>query len=278
MTKQSVSHNKSNQKNYTWDSRDYLKHSSAQYQWAEELVQKLHLKKNESVLDIGCGDGKVTALIASHVPEGKVTGIDTSENMIAFAQNTFTSLMYPNLRFLHKDAAKLDFQNEFDAVFSNATLHWIKDHLSVLQGVRKSLTPSGRILFQMGGKGNAEDILCIVEKLIKQDPWKKYFTNFSCPYTFCSPEEYDTWLHDTGFIKKRLELIPKDMVQKGKEGLAGWIRTTWLPYTERLPEKMKNTFIEEIINRYLKEFPADIEDQIHLKMKRLEVEAVPGDL
>ena len=70
------------------------------------------------------------------------------------------------------------------------------------------------------------------------------------------------------------ELIPKDMIQKGKEGLAGWIRTTWLPYTERIPENMRNNFINELINSYNNRFPIDDNGLFHIKMVRLEVEAV----
>lgn len=101
-----------------------------------------------------------------------------------------------------------------------------------------------------------------------------FFKHFSCPYTFYSPNEYETWLHAAGLIPKRLELIPKDMMQKGREALAGWIRTTWLPYTERIPEKQRNAFIDETIRRYLQDFPEDKDDVIHVKMMWLEVEAV----
>jgi trans-aconitate 2-methyltransferase len=75
-------------------------------------------------------------------------------------------------------------------------------------------------------------------------------------------------------IPKRLELISKDMTQKGKEGLAGWIRTTWLPYTEKIPANLQDEFIDEIINLYSKKFPIDENGLFHVKMVRLEVEAM----
>lgn len=262
------------QKSYAWDSEDYAKHSSVQYQWAQELINKLHLKGTESVLDIGCGDGKVTALISSHLPEGSITGIDSSENMISLAQKNFPSLNYPNLSFIHMDAAKLNFKNQFDIAFSNATLHWVKDHVVVLKGVKESLNKSGSILFQMGGKGNAQDIVNTVKDIIEKDKWKIYFDDFSFPYTFCSPEEYGRWLKGVGLNPKRIELIPKDMTQKGKDGLAGWIRTTWLPYAERIPENNCDQFIDDIINLYLERFPIDDKGLVHIKMIRLEVEAI----
>lgn len=262
------------QKHYSWNSDDYLKHSSAQYEWAQELIQKLLLKGTESVLDIGCGDGKITALIHSYIEKGYAAGIDSSKDMIALARKNFPSKQYPDLKFFLMDATKLIFMDKFDIAFSNAALHWIKDQVSVLKGVKKSLKKSGRILFQMGGKGNAQDILDIFEEILNDKKWRIYFNNFSFPYCFCSIEEYEQFLNEAGLIPGRLELIPKDMTQKGKAGLAGWIRTTWLPYTERIPGNLRGEFIDEILSIYSKKFPIDDNGQFHVKMIRLEVEAI----
>jgi trans-aconitate methyltransferase len=261
------------QKNYSWNADDYLKHSSAQYEWAQELTGKLCLTGKESVLDIGCGDGKVTAMISSHLKNGNITGIDSSEHMITLAQKTFPPSEYPNLSFVLMDASKLDFENQFDIAFSTAALHWVRDQIAVLKGVRKSLKNPGRILFQMGGKGNGQDILAAADKLITDEKWRSYFNNFYFHYNFCSPDEYKQWLTDAGLRPKRLEIIPKDMAQKGKEGLAGWIRTTWQPYTERIPENKRDDFIEDLINLYSKSFPMDDTGLFHIKMVRLEIEA-----
>src|SRR5512133_3316891 len=134
-----------------WNPSDYAQHSSAQQIWARELIAKLHLAGHERVLDIGCGDGKVTAEIASAVPRGSVVGIDNSTDMIGYAKAAYEA---GNLRFQVADAAALPFQAEFDVIFSNACLHWIYDHKPVLAGIRRSLAPGGRVLLQMGGKGN----------------------------------------------------------------------------------------------------------------------------
>ena len=129
-------------------------------------------------------------------------------------------------------------------------------------------------MFQMGGKGNASDIITTVNELIENEKWQLYFNHFSFPYTFFSPDEYKQLLNNVGLTIKRVELISKDMTQKGREGLAGWIRTTWLPYTERIPENKRNDFIEDIIDLYDKRFPIDKNGLFHVKMIRLEVEAI----
>lgn len=258
---------------YGWNAEDYAGHSEAQYTWAREMIEKLDLSGSESVLDIGCGDGKITAMIGSLLPGGNITGIDNSASMIALAQEKFPRADHPNVSFLKMDAAKLAFRESFDLAFSNAALHWIPDQASLLRGVEKSLKQSARIFFQMGGKGNARDVLILAHICIENGKWHQYFTDFIFPYTFPSPEEYKILLLDAGLIPERVELIPKDMTQKGKDGLAGWIRTTWLPYTDRLPENLKNQFISELVDAYIEEYPIDGDGLVHVQMVRLEVEA-----
>ena len=171
------------------------------------------------------------------------------------------------------DARKLTFQNEFDRVFSNAALHWIVDQQPVLDGVARSLKAGGRLLFQMAGKGNAKDILSIIDELIGVQPWKDFFCNLTFPYGFYDPEEYKAFLHQAGLVAERVELFPKDMKHKGAEGLAGWVRTTWLPFTDRLPADIRPKFVDLIVNRYLELHPADSAGVVHVGMMRLEVEA-----
>jgi len=259
---------------YRWDARDYERNSAQQLQWAQELLQKLDLHGNETTLDIGCGDGKVTAEIAALLPQGSITGIDLSEEMIALARQRFPSRAYPNLYFQKEDAARLPFEAEFTVIFSNAALHWIRDNRPVLSGISRSLKPGGRILLQMGGKGNAAEIVAVLEKMIRSADWSKYFEEFSFPYGFFGPEEYRIWLDEAGLSPGRVELIPKDMVHQGRAGLLGWLRTTWLPYTQRVPEQKRESFLDQLLDIYLIDHPLDGQGHAHVQMVRLEVEAV----
>ena len=143
-------------KNYKWDAREYEKHSQGQLKWARELIEKLSLKGTENVLDLGCGDGKVTADISKIVSEGSIIGIDNSAEMIKLAKDRHSEAIYPNLSFQEMDAVNLIFNDRFDLIFSNAVLHWVKDHKAVIKGMFKSLKKGGRVILQMGGKGNAD--------------------------------------------------------------------------------------------------------------------------
>jgi trans-aconitate methyltransferase len=258
---------------YNWNAQDYAKNSANQFQWAKELIPKLKLQGNETLLDIGCGDGKITAEIAKCLPSGRLVGVDSSEKMVNLAKSTFPSKDHANLSFQVMDARKLTFQSEFDRAFSNATLHWIIDQKDVLCGVQRSLKSGGRLLFQMAGKGNAKNVLSIIDELAAVETWKGFFENMTFPYGFYDPKEYKAFLHEAGLVAERVELFPKDMKFNGAEGLAGWVRTTWLPFTDKLPVELRPKFIELIVNRYLKEHPADAEGTVHVGMMRIEAEA-----
>lgn len=258
---------------HKWNPADYERSSSAQFSWAIGLISGLDLKGDESIMDIGCGDGKISAILASLVPKGRVVGIDLSSEMINFARSRFPNEDFPNLSFQVGDASGLNFPEEFELAVSFACLHWVKDHLPVLKGVYRSLRPEGKVLFQCGGRGNASKILDITEDLIRSERWAQYYQGFSFPYHFYGPEEYKLWLSQAGLKARRVELVPKEMVHQGQAGLEGIIRNTWLPYTERLPAGLRPEFVSEIARRYIERYPLDDDGKVHVAMMRLEVEA-----
>ena len=172
---------------FRWDAADYAKSSPAQKQWAQELIRKINLSGRERVLDIGCGDGMVTAAIAECVPEGSVLGIDHSAGMIRFAREQFPYDAYPNLSFAEGDAQTLGFSGEFDITFSNAALHWVYDHGPVLAVIARALRRNGRMIAQMGGKGNAAQVFVALDSLCADPTWRQYFCGFSFRYGFFSP-------------------------------------------------------------------------------------------
>ena len=126
----------------------------------------------------------------------------------------------------------------------------------------------------MAGKGNAQAVIDILEELATVAPWKQFLDGFTFPYAFLSTEEYRALLAEAGLTPLRVELVPKDMKFAGAEGMAGWVRTTWLPFTERIPVEQRDSFVKEIVDRYLQRYPADAEGVVHLGMVRLEVEAI----
>jgi trans-aconitate 2-methyltransferase len=263
---------------YRWDAKDYARHSVSQLGWARQLLSKLHLKGDEYLLDLGCGDGKVTAEIARTIPYGLVIGIDNASSMINLANATFATNKFPNLKYIRASADTLPFCEKFDVIFSNAALHWIKDHKVILKEIAYCLRDEGRVIMQMGGKGNAAEVISVIDEFLQLEPWRQYFKNFTFPYSFYTPEDYRKWIAQAGLKLIRSELLEKDMQHAGPNVMAGWIRTTWLPYTERIPEKKRESFVQEVVQRYIDRYPVDREGNIHVKMVRLEVEAIKRKL
>ncbi len=259
---------------YSWDARDYHANSSAQARWGLELIEGLRLSGHEHVLDIGSGDGKLTSQLAARVPRGAVLGIDSSDEMVLFAQQMFPAEDFPNLSFRVMDAKEMAFEEAFDVVFSNATLHWITGHEPVIAGIARSLRRGGRVVLQMGGRGNAQGIVEAIDRITGRGPWKPHYEGFTLPYGFYGPEEYRRWLEKAGLRAIRAQLIPKDMVHDSREGLEAWIRTTWLPYLQRIPGNCREAFVREVVGAYLEAHPVDSCGRTHVAMIRLEVEAV----
>jgi len=256
-----------------WNPKDYAKNSSAQLVWARELISRMAFTGSEAVLDVGCGDGKITAEFARVLPRGFVLGVDSSAEFIAYASEHYPRSSFASLHFQQMDARALELDREFDLIFSNAALHWVDDHRAFLRGAAEHLHPNGRLILSCGGAGNAAGIIGALERLISSPVWSGYFTDFEFPYHFYSPDHYAGWLPAANLVAARCELVEKDMVHDGREGLAGWIRTTWMPYTQRVPENLREKFTSDLISEYLRDHPADSSGRTHVQMTRLEVEA-----
>jgi trans-aconitate 2-methyltransferase len=261
-----------------WNPEDYAKNSDAQLKWARSLTQNVDLAAYQSILDVGCGDGKITANFAVTVPQSRVVGVDSSSEMIAYATEQYPVSQYPNLTFACIDARQIKFHQEFDLIFSNATLHWVDDHQVFLQGARQALKEEGRLIISCGGEGNAAGILATFAELMAREQWQPYFADFKNPYFFYGIEDYQRWLQQSGFAVKRLELVPKDMTHQGKAGLAGWIRTTWMPVTKYVPQAQQDEFIAQFVELYLAKNPLDLPGLSHVSMVRLEVDADVGQV
>lgn len=256
-----------------WNAADYAANSLVQQAWARELIARLNLRGKEHILDVGCGDGKVTAEIARAVPRGIAIGIDASPQMIAFAKRTFPAKQFPNLAFQVMDARKIKFDRRFDLVFSNAALHWVDDHQAILRRTASVLKSGGRLIVSCGGKGNAQDVFVALRPELRLKRWSKYFRKMPKPYFFYAPEDYEKWLPKFGFKIQCLQLVPKDSNYSGAEGFAAWLRTTWIPYVQRVPENLREEFIAAVKERYIAKHPPDAEGKVHVRMVRLEIDA-----
>jgi trans-aconitate 2-methyltransferase len=243
-----------------------------QEEYAHKHLAQLELGGGETVLDIGCGDGRVTAEIAQRVPRGRVIGIDSSQEMIAAARRT-QQPHHGNLTFEVMDATALSFAPQFDLVFSTSALHWVKDHFAVLEGIKRALKPGGKLHLTFGAKGTLSGLAPVMAALMENSRWKARFENFEVPFGFYGPEEYRLWLDRLGFTVDRLELIERDVTHQGREVFEGWLRTTGMPYIHRVEPDRRQEFLRQIVDDYLRENPIDAQGLIHVRMVNLLVKA-----
>jgi trans-aconitate methyltransferase len=182
--------------------------------YGNDLIQILNIQLGDNILDVGCGTGTLTNDIAQK--GANVVGIDQSANMISTA-----SSKYPTIPFHVMDATTLSFDQEFDFVFSNATLHWIKEAEKVAQAMYQSLKTGGKLVIEFGGKGNVETITKELIQQIKAHGF--HFESNDFPWYFPSISEYTTLLETVGFEVELAHLYDRPTPLDGENGLRNWL-------------------------------------------------------
>lgn len=258
---------------HTWDPDEYERHSTVQEDWARRCLALLRLNGDERILDIGCGDGRITAELAAMVPRESVVGIDSSPEMIAHASAKHGGRTSAGPSFAVGDATRLTYSARFDLVVSFNCLHWVVDQRAVLAGVARALAPGGRTFLHFAGRGNVAGLRAVVEDVAARATWRDAFSGFGFPWCFPDAASYHALVEESGLVPDRVELLVTEMPHRGVPAFAGWLRTTWLPYLERLPGERREAFVADVVAAYLRECPPDTEGRITVDAVRLEVEA-----
>jgi trans-aconitate methyltransferase len=220
-----------------WNAGLYDDKHSFVWKMAAGLLDLLEAKPGERILDLGCGTGHLTAQIAAK--GASVVGIDRSAEMIQQAREK-----YPALQFEVMDARKISFPELFDAVFSNATLHWIKEPERVAAGIAKALRPGGRFVAEFGGKGNVGELLGAVERA-----WAKLGLPGPAPKPWYYPSiaEYSGLLEQHGFEVSYANLFERPTpLEDGERGLRTWLEMFAGSVTGKLPVEKRERLVEEI--------------------------------
>lgn len=222
-----------------WDSALYRSVCSFVPENGKELVELLHPREGERILDLGCGTGQLTRLIAQSGAD--VTGIDPSRSMIEAARDE-----YPDLDFYEEDAFDHDPATPYDAVFSNAVLHWIEDHSSLLERVRELIVPGGRFAAEMGAKGNIRHIRRELHRALRE---AGYDPEALDPWTFPSEDEFHRLLDDSGFEIREMRTVDYHAVLNGDEGLHLWLAVFGQSLLMSLTESERRTLVRRVTER-----------------------------
>ncbi len=217
----------------TWNSETYAKNARFVSDLGLPVVQWLNPRAGEKILDLGCGDGALTAKLQRLGCE--VIGVDSSPSLIQSAKS-----LGLNARLL--DGHQLDFNSEFDAVFTNAALHWMQQPNLVIDGVWQALKPGGRFVGEFGGDGNVGMIAIALHTALRKrgiDP------NPLNPWYFPTLEEYQSRLEARGFSIHDITLIPRPTVLPTE--MKGWLSTFATPFTSAIAPDSQDDFLEEVV-------------------------------
>ena len=221
-----------------WDAQLYNSKHDFVWKYGAEVAALLAAKPGERILDLGCGTGHLTSQIAES--GAQVVGVDRSEEMILAARQA-----YPKIKFDVVDARELQFHEEFDAVFSNAVLHWIHEPALVIQGVRNALRPGGRFVAELGGKGNIAGIKPALDQArIRVNP---AVTGKINPWYYPSVSEYSTLLEANGFEVRYITLFDRPTaLADGEAGLRNWVVMFGSDYLAGLDSEKREIFFRDI--------------------------------
>jgi trans-aconitate methyltransferase len=221
-----------------WDTDLYDNKHSFVAKYGEDVLGWLAPQRDEHILDVGCGTGTLTQKIAES--GAIVTGIDASPEMIAKAKHA-----YNNIEFFVKDATNFSFDKKFDAAFSNATFHWIKDQQKVIQCIYNSLKPGGRLVYEMGAKRNIESIHNAVKKVMQEEGFEEN-ANIKVNY-FSSAGEQAVMLEKVGFTVSNIIQFDRPTELMGEDGMKNWIIQFGQAFFKNVPKAKAENIIDKAV-------------------------------
>jgi trans-aconitate 2-methyltransferase len=227
-----------------WDASSYDRVSNPQVEMALPVLERLPLEGHETVLDAGCGSGRVTALLLERLPAGRVVAVDSAPSMVEHARE---ALPPDRSTVLCQNLTELQLDEQVDAVFSNAVFHWIKDHATLFERLAAALRPGGRLVAQCGGKGNIDAFRQLADVIAAEPPYAEHMREFRGPWNYASPEDTEELLRAAGFDEIRCWLQPWPVEPTEPVEFA---RTVCLGnHLQELPEELREPFAEEVVRR-----------------------------
>jgi trans-aconitate methyltransferase len=225
-----------------WDAKMYAEASSPQAEAAGDLLKLASVGRAEDVLDIGCGTGALTAELARLAPEGGVTGIDPSEEMIDAAKKAAGGLS--NVRLMRVSAEEMAFDSEFDLAFSNSAMQWVKAQRAALERVMSALRPGGRLAFQFPSGEFCSEFHENIESAVRTLGLGKYFEGWEPPWYLPDARQYAALLDGAGFTDVDVTIRQYRLVfASSSDALRWWASAGLRPFMEPLPEAERGRFL-----------------------------------
>ena len=251
-----------------WNSEVYQRVSQPQFGWGQKVLDRVHLRGDETVLDAGCGTGRLAGELLERLPQGRLLAVDLSDNMLRAARQQLEPRFAGHVWFVVADLQRLPFHQVAHGIFSAAVFHWIKDHQRLFRSLHDVLRPGGWLEAQCGGGPNLAKLLQCAEVLISAPPLAQFFSGWQSPWEYASPETTAERLHHAGFIEINTGLestpvqLPSD--KEYREYLANVI---FHRHLERINQpELRHRFLDELARQSAQDDPPFVLDYWRLNM------------
>ncbi len=250
-----------------WDGASYDRISGTMEALGLEVLERLELHGDETVLDAGCGSGRITQALIERLPRGRVIAVDESTSMVDAARQRLqgsAAAGADRVDLRVADLLELELEQPVDAILSTATFHWIADHDRLFRGLRAALRPGGRLVAQCGGEGNIDVLRGTANEVLANEPYAQHFADWRAPWNYAAAGETHARLLAAGFASADCWLTP---APRQPEDPREFLATIVLgPHVQQLPAELRERFMDDVL--------AELGEPVVVDYVRLNIDAV----
>lgn len=252
-----------------WNSAVYHRLSQPQVSWGTKVLSRLSLRGDETILDAGCGTGRLTAELLQALPRGRVVGVDLSQNMLAAAQEHLRSQGDARISLVAADLLGLPFERSFQGIVSTAAFHWVLDDDLLFLNLRRALVSGGWLEAQCGGGPNLMALRKRVESLADEPQFSPYFQGFREPWLFQDAEEAANSMGEAGFLQVETSIEPALTVLEDTSHYSEFVRNIILrQHLQCIPrEDIRAQFMAILTEMASKDNPPFVLDYWRLNLR-----------
>ncbi|MBV9578727.1 MAG: methyltransferase domain-containing protein [Chloroflexi bacterium] len=252
-----------------WDATAYNRLNTPMQTWGEAIVAQLPLHGDETALDLGCGSGQLTAFLLRRLPAGRVIAVDRSANMLEAARQALEPDFAGRVEYVQRSLDEINLTDVADLAFSNAALHWIKDHPRLFAAIFRALKPGGWLVAQCGGGPNIARVRVRAGVLMTSEPYRAYFGDWTGPWEFASPELAAQRLTDVGFVDVETSMFEAPVQLTSRQATYDYFENVILgTHLARIPDAaLRANFLERMTEQSAADDPPFRQDYWRLNLR-----------